>query len=511
MAAPEKTMSGADVAWLRMDDPTNLMMITGVLTFEEPLDYDRVCTIIEERLLRFDRFGQRVAPSRIPLALPHWEDDPDFDLTHHVRRAALPEPGDQATLQAFVSDWMSVPLDRQRPLWQFHLIENYGQGSALLARLHHSIADGIALMRVLLSLTDDSREATWNPQESGRRRPRTLLGRALTTAQATWQLTGSLFQESVEALRQPERLAEVARLGASGVGRLAQILVRWPDPQTLFKGPLGVPKRATWSQPVSLDDVKAVGKVTGGTVNDILLTAVAGALRRYLLGKGEAVDDLHFHAVVPVNLRPLDGPIELGNKFGLVFLSLPIGISDQIERLEALKRHMDELKRSPEAMALYALLNTVGMAPTEIEDVLLNIFGTKATGVMTNVPGPRRQLYLAGSPLREIMFWVPQSGRLGLGVSILSYNGNVLLGIATDAGLVPDPELIVEGFHREFAEMMALVEMVRADDHGRPSAKSEAQRTAGAMPLRCRAQTKSGQRCRNRAQEGSNYCHVHDR
>lgn len=523
MAAHRERVSNVDTAWLRMDDPTNLMMITGVLTFGERLPYERLWEIVEERLLRFDRFRQRIVQPRTRLGSLYWETDPRFDLDHHLRRAALPAPQDQETLQQLVSELMSVPLDRNRPLWQFHLVEEYENGSALIARLHHAIADGIALMRVLLSLTDDGPAsspashhglASSDPQTtaSGKVR-RGRLAQAVTTARQAWGLTESAVEEGVNLLQDPGRAVDLAKLGAGGAARLGQILMRWPDPKTLFKGKLGVSKRAAWTEPLALADVKAVGRVTGGTVNDVLLTAVAGSLRRYLRGRGEPVDGLNFHAVVPVNLRPLDGPIELGNKFGLVFLSLPIGVGDVVERIAEVKRRMQALKESPEAAALFTLLNAVGMAPSEIEQILLTVFGMKATGVMTNVPGPRKPLYLAGSPLEQIMFWVPQSGRLGLGVSIMSYDGEVLVGVVTDAGLVPDPETIVAGVHKEFAEMMELVEMVQpeaAEGEVQPeAAEPEAAGAASERVRRCQATTRAGDRCRNRAQAGSPYCHVH--
>jgi len=518
MAAHRERVSNVDTAWLRMDDPTNLMMIVGVLTFSERLAYGRLREIVEERLLRFDRFRQRVVEPRTRLGSHYWETDFRFDLDFHLRRAALPEPQDQDTLQQLVSDLMSVPLDRNRPLWQFHLVEEYEGGSALIARLHHAIADGIALMRVLLSLTDDGPEPpppTPGPAAAREKVRRGRLGQAVATARQAWQLTESAVGEGLNLLQNPERAIDLAKLGAGGSARLGQILMRWPDPKTLFKGPLGVSKRVAWSEPLALADVKAVGGVTGGTVNDVLLTAVSGSLRRYLREQGEPVEGLNFHAVVPVNLRPLDGPIELGNKFGLVFLPLPIGVDDIVERIAEVKVRMQALKESPEAAALFTLLNAVGMAPSEIEQLLLILFGMKATGVMTNVPGPKEPLYLAGSPLEQIMFWVPQSGRLGLGVSIMSYNGEVLLGVATDAGLVPDPETIVEGFHEEFAEMMKLVRMVEEvlPEAAEPEAAEPeaAEEVAGPREevRRCQATTRAGDRCRNRARPGSSFCHVH--
>ena len=258
------------------------------------------------------------------------------------------------------------------------------------------------------------------------------------------------FAASQRLLDNPGRVADLARLGAAGAYRLGRLVVLPPDPVTAFKGELGRRKRAAWSHPVPLDDFKAIGKAYGATVNDVLIAAATGALRRYLDKRGESTTGLAIRASVPVNLRPLDEAHRLGNSFGLVFLTLPVGIVDPVRRLRAIKKEMDELKRSPEALVAYGVLNVLGMAPVEVERLGLRFFGSKATAVLTNVPGPREALYLAGRKLEQVMFWVPQSGRLGLGISILSYAGGVMLGVATDEGLVPDPERIVAEFEKEF-------------------------------------------------------------
>jgi len=227
------------------------------------------------------------------------------------------------------------------------------------------------------------------------------------------------------------------------------------DPPSVFKGELCTAKVCAWSEVMPLDEVKAYSKTQGATINDVLLAGVTGALRRYMIGRKTEVDGIDLRAVVPVNLRPESEIVKLGNRFGLVFLALPVGIEDRGERLRELKRRMDAIKESSEPMVIYALLNAVGMAGPEVEKIALQIFGSKATGVMTNVPGPREEIYLAGKAMRSMMFWVPQSARLGLGVSILSYAGQVRLGVVTDCGLVPDPESIIEAFQEEMREMMA--------------------------------------------------------
>ena len=441
-----ESLSNVDSAWLRMEDPTNLMTITGLLTFDGMIDFARLKSEIEDRLLPFDRFRQRVVQPRLLFGKARWEEDEHFALKSHLRRIALPHPADHGTLQEVVSDLMSTPLDYSKPLWQFHFVENYAGGCALIGRIHHCIADGIALVRVMLSLFDEGTGGAGGTTRSGA---------AATGAASGAPKRKSRSSDGDEGLLSPARFLAVARNGANAVTELGKLLALSADPASAFKGKLGVTKRAAWSDAVPLADVKALGKRLGATVNDTLLAAVTGALRRYMVQRGDVASDLAIRAVVPVNLRPLDEPLELGNRFGLVFLGLPVGLGDPVERLVTLKREMDEIKASPQAMVVFGVLNAIGMASSEIESLAVSIFGRKATAVMTNVPGPQKPLYLAGRPIRDMMFWVPQSGRLGLGVSILSYNGNVRLGVAVDGGLVPDPGMIITHFHDELGELGA--------------------------------------------------------
>lgn len=504
---PSESFSNVDAAWLHMDEPTNMAMVSGVLTFDAPLDLQRFKATITHRLLPIKRFRQRVKEPGLPLSLPRWEFDPHFDLNSHLHCIALPAPGDEVALQELVSDLMSTPLDFTKPLWQMHLVENYRSGSAMIVRLHHCMADGLTLVRVLLSITDKEPDAPWpQPPQEPPRLPwlAEQLEPVITTARGALRATDALLHEGMETLIHPSRVMDAARLGLGGARALGKLLLILPDPKTVFKGECGVAKRATWSAPIPLDDVKAVGRSMGSTVNDILLAAVTGALRRYMERRGEPTDGVNIRAVVPVTLRPLEDTDlnRLGNRFGLVFLSLPVGVREPTQRIRILKQRMDAIKGTPEAVVAFGILNAMGMTPTQIEDIVVRIFGAKATGVMTNVPGPRETLYLAGQPIRGIMFWVPQPGRLGLGVSIISYAGQVGLGVATDAGLVPDPEAIIAAFHAEFDQMK------RAALPG----ERQSLRLAKAHPAkdsRCQAKTQAGHRCKNRARPGSITCGVH--
>ena len=429
-----------------MEDPTNLMMVTGVLLFNSRLDVDRVRSVLEERLLSFARFRQRVEQPPFGVGLPQWVADERFDLDAHLHHVALPAPADKAALEAFVSDLLSTPLDFSKPLWQVHLVE-HADGSAIVSRIHHAIADGIALIQVLLSLTDATRRP--RKRQSAARPTVTPDGGSSFLRAGGW-----LAQAGFGLARDPGQAFKMAGLGVDAAATLARVALLPPDPPTPLKGALGVRKRAAWSDPLPLADVKAAGAHAGGTINDVLITATAGALRRYLSARGEDVTGLDVRATVPVNLRPLDEAHRLGNQFGVVFLALPLGIEAPAERLIEIKRRMDELKSSLQPVVAFGLLNAIGLLPGRLQPLPIQFFGSKASMVLTNVPGPREALYLAGEPLVRAMFWVPQSGRLGLGISILSYAGEVLVGVASDAGLVPDPASIVEGFHSELEELL---------------------------------------------------------
>jgi diacylglycerol O-acyltransferase len=538
----KKPFSNADKAWLRMEDPTNLMMITGVLVFGGPIDYERLRATLEHRLMRLDRFRSRVGKPLLPNSRPYWQGDPEFDMDYHLQRLVLPPPGDQAALQEVVSLLASTQLDPSKPLWRLHLIEDFGDGCAIICRLHHSIGDGVALVHVLLSLTDTEADAPWPvvAPELPQRRRRSGSGAWLRPAHSlltnTGRATRAMLHQGQEAVTHPSRVIDLAQLGADGALALGKLIFRWPDPKTIFKGKLGIPKRAAWSAPIPLQDVKSVGKELGGTVNDVLLTAMTGGLRRYLQEQGGPVRDLNIRAIVPVNLRPPGEEFELGNRFGLVFLSLPVGLAEPIDRLHELRRRMDGLKGSLEAPVAFGIVNAMGASPAPVQDIVVDIFGTKGTAVMTNVMGPKEKLYLAGAPLEALMFWVPQSGRLGMGVSILSYDGQVWLGVMTDEGLVSDPEEIIAGFQAEFDELLAaaqepeeierMEEMSRKLDDALAKVdallEEKAQRAsetpkqatttaAEGAPAHCQALTRAGKPCKNRALAGSQYCAVHQK
>jgi len=416
----------------------------------------RVRALVEQRLVRFRRFRQKVVGADVPLGTPVWSDDEAFDLAYHVQEVELPAPGGERALQALVSTLMSRPLSLDRPLWQFHLVPHYQGGSALIGRVHHCIGDGLALIYVMLAMSDGGPQPPGpteeTPEEGGGWDG--LVGAIAATASQAVTLPVALLRQVAQVASSPERVLQATGQAAAGVGALGKLLLMEPDPPTALKGPLVAAKHAVWSGPLPLAEVKRIGRVTGATINDVLVAAVSGALGRYLAARGRTpAADLSIRAVVPVNLRPIEEAHRLGNQFGLVFLPLPVGIEDPLERVFEVRRRMTAIKRSPEAYLAFQILRTIGAAPRQIFDLVVELFGRKATVVMTNVVGPRDRLALAGVPLRQAMFWVPCAGRLGLGISVLSYAGEVWLGLNADAHVIPDPRAILEGFD---AEMRAL-------------------------------------------------------
>lgn len=411
-------LSGEDAAWLHMDRADNLMIVTGLLELATPLDFRALQSVITTRLLPIERFTQRVAEPRFPSRSPRWEAAPEFELSDHL---VLLEPGpkDEQELQEVVSSLASQPLAHDRPMWRLSFVPHYREGSLLLVRVHHALADGFALLAVLLSLCDEATPMSVNGD--GNARPPSLKQR--------WDV------------------------GEGPVSSFARLVGSPADPPTPLKGPLGVEKRVAWTRPFPLEQVRAAARRGGATINDVLVSCVAGALRRYLAAHQTNVE-LELHAMVPVNLRgPAQAISELGNRFGLVILPLHVREADARARLRAVRRTMSKAKRSAEAVVAMALLGLMGLLPVAFERLILSFFGPKASLVLTNVPGPRERLSLGGSEISRIMFWVPQSARLALGISLFSYAGEVVLEVMSDAARVPDPQTLVAGFEEELAAL----------------------------------------------------------
>ncbi len=460
-------MSRVDTAWLRMDNDVNLMMIVGVWLITPALAYEALCERVADKLLKYDRFRQKVVTDAVGA---QWVTDQDFDIHRHVVREKLVRrkgQSEQEALQARCGELATTPLDPAHPLWTFHLIEVYEGGSALIARIHHCIGDGIALISVTLSITDGGNDP---PKRRRKARDEDNAHEGDWLADAVLKpltditvkalgMYGDGVARSVEVLSHPQQLLgslEMARTGYQVLSDVAALAIMPDDSPTQLKGkPVGR-KRVAWNQPLPLDEVKTIGKALNCSINDVLLACAAGAIGQYLRDRGEDPAGKEIRAMVPVNLRPLEKAWQLGNRFGLAPLVLPIGIANPIERVYAVRARMAELKGSYQPLLAFAVLSVAGLMIKPVQDAILNLFARKATAVMTNVPGPSVPLKFCGSTIRQTMFWVPASGDIGVGVSILSYAGGVQFGLITDEGLCPEPQEIIDRFGPEFEKLLLL-------------------------------------------------------
>jgi len=463
---PEREpLSGPDNAWRRMGATDNLMTITGLLTFEETVDYEELCARLEARLLRFDRFQQHVGGRKRRLLRPYWEPVDEFDVHNHVYDLSLPEPADQAAFERFVGALMSRPLDERRPLWEMYLVDNVGppEGNALVVRINHSVGDGFALLYVLLGLVDNPGELSFPVGGiSAPPAPRTEtdtggVGDTDQTADA-----GAATERGDGSRRgsMHRRTTGAGLLGTAGtVARAVRtgydLLTMSDEPDTSLYGDLGPTKRAAWTRRIDLSQVKKVGAAHDATVNDVLLAATAGAVRRVLEGRGEDTADLELRWTVPVNLRAVtERPETLGNYFGLAFVPVPVGTRDFDERIDIVTERMDRRQVGIEAFLLYKLISLGGRVPETLQQYVMGFFERAATGIVTNVPGPTGAARLAGTEIDDILFWVPQANDQGLGISIISYNGGVRIGVAADANLLPEPRLLTDAFEAEFDSLL---------------------------------------------------------
>ena len=444
-------LSAADAVWYRGENARNPMMVSAVLWFDRPMDVDALRDLFVERVLdRHPVFRQRIVPSANPLLMPHWVEDRQFDLDHHLEVVDLPAPGDHAMLQRWCSTQRSQPLDRRRPPWSVHVFQGYqGTRSAMHVRIHHSVGDGLALMRLLLSLADESDEGTVPVVDP----PAMHLGTEL------WHLAGQGVAEATTMALHPTR----------AVGRTQQVLdlTRWSakllmpamaDNSILIGRPNGHKEMAWDPDGLPLDQVKAAGRAVGATVNDVLLTVLTGALARYLHDHGTSAEQVL--VMVPVNLRPADEPLprDLGNRIGLLPVMLPTGLPTPVRRLAAIQAGIRELRDSPAPWLSRTLLAATSLLTPPGERAIHRVNQLRSSGVVTNVPGPRDPIHLAGAQVDGVIGWGGMTGHLNLSVAFVSLAGRVYPGIVTDRGITPDPERILRHLRAEWDDLPNLGE-----------------------------------------------------
>jgi diacylglycerol O-acyltransferase / wax synthase len=435
----EQVMSRADAAWLHMESPTNHFVVTSVALLDGRVDVERLKAVIEARVALHPRLRGVLAGPRLPLEPPRLREDAGFDVEAHIRRLGLPPRSGRAGLARLIGDLAGRPLAFERPLWEICVVDGLREGSAIVSRFHHSLGDGQALVQLLLAMTDSSPDG-WQrtPRPARHRRRADGNGRP-----------GRVSALAGTVLAAPS----LVRSGAAGVGTLARLTLLSPDLQTPLKGPLGRVKRVAWSEPIPLARVKELARATGTTVNDVLVSAIAGALGDHLRASGMSTDGVRVRAMVPVNLRDSSDHEAFGNRFSLIFLQLPVGVRHPRARLMRVKLEMDRIKASMEPAVGWLLLQSLGYLPPQLEAIAAGFYAEKASLVLTNVRGPATPLYLAGRRIREMAFWEPESGSLGVGISIFSYAGAVTVGAIADAHLIDQPARITSGVASSLDEL----------------------------------------------------------
>lgn len=402
------------------------MTIVGVIGLDSPIALGELRQLLEERLLRYPRFRMRFEEGR--WGRVRLRPSADFDIAQHVH--PMPTPDTEQGLRDVLGNLAGDLLPEDRPPWEVHLIDGLAGGSLLVVRLHHSLADGISLIQVLVSLCDDPPDA-----------------RAHRTAGSS---------------RTGNRVAHALRIAAAAV-RLA---LKPPDPPTSLKSPLTGRKHVSWSRTFSLATLREVAQAQDATVNDLLMSALSGALHDLLAERGES-DTTSLRAMVPFNLRPTVVGQPLGNRFGLVIPELPVGNLSAASRLGAVRERMAALRKAAEGAAAYAVLNFMGFSARAVESALVWFFGRKSSLVMTNVPGPRQPLQLGGRTINRLLFWVPQAGGIAVGVSVISYAGTVILGVLSDGGSLAEPRRLVDAFEAQLEAYGAAVEIQTETERSR--------------------------------------------
>jgi diacylglycerol O-acyltransferase len=447
-----RRMPVEDTFWLGLDRPENLMVVTSLMWTAEEVDPDRLRAVVRERLLTpFPVFGRRPEMRGGLLRRGTWVDDPDFDLDRHLVVRPMPDPGDRAALRRFVGEQRSTPLDPAHPLWRIHLLQGYEGGSAVVTRFHHSMADGIRSTQVMLGMLDPLGERS--PGLAAR------VGRSgpVHPARSTGAPVASMLNTALS----------VVKIGL------------WENPRTALEGRPGLAKNVAWSEPVPLEEVKAIAAGTGTTVNDVCTTLVSGAMARYLDRVGgphqPAPGDDDVAWMVPVNLEPpgREPPAELGNHFALVLVLLPHGRKAFADRLPEVHRRMSRIRNSWEPALTFGLSRAIALAPARIGSAGTGFLASKAVGGLTDVPGPRTQMALAGAPVTGVVGWAPTSARQALTVTIFSYAGGVTFGFGTDPAVVPDVDALVTALDEELAEARVLI------GAGSPRAARSSARSAG--------------------------------
>lgn len=455
----------------------------GCAIFDGPApDYSELVAAINARLHLLPRYRQRLATVPLGQGRPVWVDDPQFRLPFHVRHTALPRPGDDQQLRRLAARIFSQALDRDRPLWELWLIEGLGGGRfALLSKTHHALIDGVSAVDIASVIFDADPDSKPVAPRSRRWAPRPLPSAAQLLADALVE-RAARPADAVQGLgaivRGPRALLARAGAALSGLGALAWVGLD-PAPRSPFNVPIGPHRRFTWVD-ASLADFRRVKRAHDATINDVILTAVAGALRSYMRRHDFDTDGLVLKALVPVSVRDTDEHGVLGNRITAMWAPLPVGLAGPLERLSVIAEAMSGVKRSGQAVGAQALTELAGFAsPTLVAQATrLQARQRLFNLVVTNVPGPQSPLYLLGRRMRAVYPLVPLAANTALGIAVLSYDGNLNFGLNADYDALPDLDSLARDLEQSIAEIVQATPSApaakRSSDH--PSGRSRTAR-----------------------------------
>ena len=456
MAAYER-LSVLDELFLHLEGPDTHMHVGGAAIFEgPPPDYDDVLEMVDARLQQVPRFRQKLAFVPLGLGRPVWVDDTHFNLEYHVRHTALPQPGDRVRLNRLTARIMSQQLDRSKPLWEIWFAEGLAGGRfALISKTHHCLVDGVSGADIMSVILDLEREPQRIERRPWRAEPEpstdqlvidALRERLTSPAEAVRILQSAASDPS----KLPNRLIETAKALGNFVGS------SFSAPPSSLNQPIG-PHRRFETVLADLDEIKRIKNRFGGTVNDVVLAAAAGGLRRLLKARGENVDDVELRAMVPVSVRADSEKGALGNRVASVWAALPVFEPDPIERLHIVGEEMRDLKGSGQAVGAQVLTSLGEWAPPTIVAQASRVVARQRAFnlVITNVPGPQIPLYTLGRQMHEVYPVLPLSANTTLGIALLSYNGTIGFGLLGDYDTVPDIGVLAEGIEKSIAELSA--------------------------------------------------------
>ena len=453
-------LTGLDASFLHIEDASSHMHVASVMTFEgPPPPYDELLETFERRLSLVPRYRQRLAFVPLGQGRPAWVDDPHLNLRYHVRNTALPSPGTERQLKDLAGRVFSQQLDRDKPLWEVWLVDGLEDDRfAVLSKTHHALVDGVSGADLMSVLFDTAPEPAAPPDPGERWLPRPLPSSAQLLAEALLEratIPAEIGRSVRAAFRGPRRIAAGLRDAAVGVGAMAWAGLN-PAPSSPYNRSIGPHRRFTWVR-ADLGDLKAIKDELGGTVNDVVLATVAGALGRHLRRRGQNTNGLELKAMVPVSVRTDVQRGALGNRVAAMMAPLPVWCQEPVARLDIVREQLKGLKSGGQAVGAQVLTDLSGFAPPTIMDQASRVIARQRffNLVVTNVPGPQFPLYLMGRRMIDPFPMVPLAKNQALGIALLSYDGRINFGLVGDYDLLWDIDDLAEDVEESLEELAA--------------------------------------------------------